>query len=46
MQPIIPLRLNLTMGASVSIECFAWAKGLVQDKKLGYGYVKFKISVS
>lgn len=45
MQPLIPLQLNLTRDTTVNIECYAWARGLVQKKDSGYGYVKFSMTV-
>ncbi|CAF0801928.1 unnamed protein product [Brachionus calyciflorus] len=45
MQPLIVVKLNLTLNQQVNINCVAWANNIKIDKRKGYGSVKFSIKI-
>ncbi len=46
MQPFVIIKLNLNFNTKVNIKCASWAEKIVQDTKLGLGYIKFSVTVN
>jgi hypothetical protein len=46
MQPLVIIKLDLTFNTQVNIKCTSWAENIVQDTKLGLGYIKFSVTVN
>ncbi len=46
MQPLVIIKLDLNFNTQVTVKCTSWAEKIVQDTKLGLGYVKFSVTVN
>lgn len=46
MQPLVIIQLDLNFNSEVKIRCASWAEKIVQNTKMGLGYVKFSITVN
>ena len=46
MQPLVIVKVNAPMGVDVNMICNAWAGGINNDEKGGYGSVKFTMRIN
>ena len=46
MQPLVVVKINANPGVDINMICNAWAGGINNDEKTGYGSVKFTVRVN